>query len=98
MRKIIFISLQLLFCSSLIFAGGVGTTGSQFLKLGVGVRPVGMGEANAALSDDVNAIWWNPAGLCQVEHREITAMHNIWFEDIFFSNIGYCQPCLNGVV
>jgi len=40
-----------------------GATGYTFLKLGVGVRPVAMGNAFTALSDDGNAVFWNPAGL-----------------------------------
>lgn len=98
-RKILLISYFLLFtnCPE-VFSGGAGTTGSQFLKLGIGARPVSMGEANAGLSDDVNAVWWNPAGLNQLEGREITAMHTVWFENIFFSNVAYCQKGFNGVV
>src|SRR4030042_3910971 len=40
-----------------------GATGYTFLKLGVGVRPVAMGNAFTALSDDGNAVFWNPSGL-----------------------------------
>ncbi|MGQ9465076.1 MAG: PorV/PorQ family protein [bacterium] len=40
-----------------------GATGYTFLKLGTGVRPVAMGNAFTALSDDGNAVFWNPAGL-----------------------------------
>ena len=40
-----------------------GTAGFQFLKLGVGARPVAMGSAYTAVADDANALFWNPAGL-----------------------------------
>jgi hypothetical protein len=40
-----------------------GATGYTFVKLGVGVRPVAMGNAFTALSDDGNAVFWNPSGL-----------------------------------
>jgi hypothetical protein len=40
-----------------------GATGYTFVKLGIGVRPVAMGNAFTALSDDGNAVFWNPAGL-----------------------------------
>ncbi len=39
-----------------------GATGMTFLKLGVGARPVAMGNAFNAVSDDGNALFWNPAG------------------------------------
>jgi len=32
-----------------------------------GVRPAGMGNAYVALADDKNALWYNPAGLTQVQ-------------------------------
>jgi len=52
-----------------------GTTGFTFLKLGVGARPVGMGEAFTAISDDGNALFWNPAGLAVGDfHTTLMAM------------------------
>jgi len=35
----------------------VGTTGAQFLKIGVGSRAVAMGEAFAGMADDISAIY-----------------------------------------
>jgi len=51
-----------------------GATGYTFLKLGIGVRPVAMGNAFTALSDDGNAIFWNPAGLGLVESYYVSGM------------------------
>lgn len=74
------------------FAGTVGTTGAQFLKLATGARPVGMGETFVGLADDVNAIYWNPAGLNQIKGKEATFTHAVWFQSMFFSYVAYCQP------
>ncbi|MFC2061073.1 PorV/PorQ family protein [Elusimicrobiota bacterium] len=76
----------------------IGTTSAQFLKLGIGARPVAMGEAFAGLADDVNAIYWNPAGLNLIDGRQISAMHSIWFEEIAFSWAGYTQKAYNGTI
>lgn len=38
---------------------------AQFLRFGVGARAMGMGGAFVAIADDVNAAYWNPAGLIQ---------------------------------
>jgi len=67
----------------IVFAANkdVGTTGAQFLKIGAGARPVGMGEAFTGVADDVNAIAWNPAGLAFLTRPEFTAMHSQWFQD-----------------
>jgi hypothetical protein len=49
-------------------------TGYAFLKLGVGVRPVAMGNAFTAISDDGNAVFWNPAGLGVVSNYHVAGM------------------------
>ena len=43
----------------------------------VGARPLAMGGAFVAVADDVNATYWNPAGLSQIPAGkiEITGMH-----------------------
>ena len=38
---------------------------------GVGVRAMGMGGAYSGVADDFTAIFWNPAGLVQVQDREV---------------------------
>src|SRR3954463_9660759 len=37
-----------------------------------GVRPTGMGNAFLALSDDNNALWYNPAGLARVKNYHVS--------------------------
>ncbi|MCK9583167.1 MAG: PorV/PorQ family protein [Endomicrobiales bacterium] len=72
-------------------SASVGTTGAQFLKIGVGARAVAMGEAQAAIANDVNALYWNPAGLNYMQGREGSLMHCSWFDDIAYDNISYGQ-------
>lgn len=74
-----------------------GTCVGQFLKIGVGARPCGMGEAFSAVADDVNAIYWNPAGLMQVKEKEGTFMHSEWLSDVRYEFLAYCQPTKKGV-
>lgn len=45
----------------------VGTIGAQFLKWGVGGRGVAMGESFVAVADDASALYWNPAGIAQLD-------------------------------
>lgn len=45
---------------------------ADFEDLGVGARPIGMGRAFVGLVDDVNAIYYNPAGLGQLKGKEFT--------------------------
>jgi len=71
---------------------GPGSTGANFLKLGVGARPVGMGEAFVGVADDLNSLYWNPAGLNSIkDKKEVNFMHNVWFEGINYTYLAYGQ-------
>lgn len=43
----------------------------------VGARPLAMGGAFVAVADDANAVYWNPAGLTQIEGLQGTAMYTV---------------------
>jgi hypothetical protein len=45
------------------------------LLLGAGARPLGMGSAFVALSDEATAVYWNPAGLPRLGRREVQIQH-----------------------
>ena len=49
-----------------------GTTGFNFLKVGVGARPTALGGAFTAVAGDIDATAWNPAGLFGVKQRTAT--------------------------
>jgi long-subunit fatty acid transport protein len=59
----------------------LGTSGAQFLKIGVG-RGAAMGEAFVAVADDASATFWNPSGLATVTAREVSFYHNEWIADV----------------
>ena len=79
-------------------ASSQGTSAFQFLQLGVGARPSAMGETYAGVADDVNSIYWNPAGLAGLERPELSMTHALWLQDITYSNIAYARPALGGTV
>lgn len=68
MKKINKLSLVL---ACLVFVGVTnafaGTDAAAFLKKSVGVKAIGMGGAYTSLADDTSAIYWNPAGLAQIQ-------------------------------
>ncbi len=59
-----------------------GTTAAQFLKIGVGARSIGMGGAFTGVSDDITAIYWNPAGLAQMATGQAEFNHVNWIADV----------------
>ncbi len=83
--------------ASAAHAAGVGTTGAQFLKVGVGARPLAMGSAFSALADDANAINWNPGALGMVKERNATLSYNSLFQDQNQGFIAYAHPLQEGM-
>lgn len=60
----------------------VGTTAGQFLKIGAGARPIGLGGAYSALATDILSVYWNPAGLSRiVGSGEATFNHAEWLAE-----------------
>ncbi len=76
---------------SLTYAAEVGTTALNFLKLGVGVRAIGMGGAFSAVADDASCIYWNPAGLVQLEDNQVEFMHTNYLLGINYEYIVLAQ-------
>lgn len=98
LRGISLAALAMQWCLHSSFAGGPGTGAFQFLQLGVGARPAAMGEVFTGVADDVNAIYWNPAGLAGLERREATLSHALWLEGITYSNAACALPVQGGAV
>jgi hypothetical protein len=71
--------------------GDAGTIGAAFLKLEPGCRPVGMGGAFVGLANDVNALFWNPAGLVSIQKSELSAMQNFSFGGVNNVTAGYAR-------
>lgn len=62
--------------------------GADFLSGGVGARALGMGGAQVALTKDVNAGYWNAAGLSQLSSPELAYMHAERFAGIVSFDYG----------
>lgn len=70
----------------------VGTTSFQFLKIPVGVRGIGMGNAFVAGAVDASAVYWNPSGLGWTTHREVLLTHINMPADINYDNVAFVLP------
>ncbi|MGA1868956.1 MAG: hypothetical protein ACMUJM_10460 [bacterium] len=64
----------------------------------VGARAMALGGAFIALADDVNAVYWNPAGLTQLQQKELTYTRTIFNRDEFNYDdfIAFVQPVAKG--
>ncbi|HTX99810.1 MAG TPA: PorV/PorQ family protein [Bacteroidota bacterium] len=59
-----------------------GRAAFQFLKIGIGARQTGMGEASIAVVRDINTVFWDPAGLAGVASGEASFSYNKWLADL----------------
>ncbi|MBI4376897.1 MAG: PorV/PorQ family protein [Elusimicrobia bacterium] len=69
-----------------------------FMSYGVGGRALAMGGAYYAISDDATAAYWNPAGLSQLQRKELTTMQASLFAQTKLMYIGYAHPLKGGSV
>jgi len=94
--NLIFVMITLsILLSSITQVAWCKASGGQpgaFLSWGAGARSLGMGKAFVSIADDASATYWNPAGLAQIDRKEITALHAILWADTMYDFISYVHP------
>jgi hypothetical protein len=78
-----------------------GTSSSLFLRSSISTKAAGLSDAYTALSDDENAIFFNPAGLAKLKAMSFSLNHTEWLEDIRFDNFVFAYnflPDLSGAL
>jgi hypothetical protein len=75
----------------------IGTTSGKFLQLGSSARAAAMGEAYVALSDEAGGIFYNPAGLANIEEYQVQGTHTEWFKGARVENLNAVFPVASGV-
>lgn len=70
----------------------VGSSAAVFLKIGIGGRGLGMGEAVTTTSEDVTAVYWNPAGLVASDKTQVLLNHYDYIADISYDYIAIAFP------
>jgi len=77
------ITSLIVLAATLSFAQATRKYSNEFLSIGVDARAFAMGNAVVANIGDVNAAYWNPAGLTEIYFGpQISAMHAEYFEGI----------------
>lgn len=65
-------------CQSVRAEASEKPTGADFLRIEPSAKAAAMGGGFGALSDDVHALYYNPAGLAHVGRTQMTATHTEW--------------------
>ncbi len=55
---------------------------NAFLNIGIDAASMATGGNAVSVIDNVNAVYWNPAGLLSVEHSELALMHSAYFGNL----------------
>lgn len=98
-NKLLFLCIIIIiftFNAHLSADGTVGTSGADFLEIGTGARPLGMGEAFSAAVEDVHSIYYNPAGIATLKYPVLSFLHQELIMDSRFENISFAMPFYYG--
>lgn len=91
MKKHLLISIMLL--TATLGAHAQSKYSNEFLSLGIGARGLAMANTMCAISDDVTAAYWNPAGLGRMDKKyQLALMHAEYFAGVAkydYAGIGY---------
>ncbi len=74
--------LTILFQSSCFAQGSGNKYSGEFLAIGVGGRPLGMGGAYVSMANDVSAGYWNPGALSMINYPQMILMHDERFGNL----------------
>lgn len=71
-----------LFATALTYGQAVRKYSNEFMNIGVDAAALGMANSVVASTTDVNSVYWNPAGLVNLEDKQVALMHASYFANI----------------
>jgi hypothetical protein len=75
---------------------GFGTTSAEFLMIGAGARGAALGGGYAAIADDIEALYWNPAGAALMTRPSVGVSTYEYVADTRYSWAGIAFPMSGG--
>lgn len=91
LKKILSLFLVLGTCS--LYGQAVRKYSNEFLSIGVDAAALGMSNTAVSFTNDVNAGYWNPAGLTHLQDHQVAAMHANYFANIAqYDYLAYATP------
>ncbi len=79
-KKIALLTFLLVFSAG--FSQAVRKYSNEFMNIGVDAAALGMANAVTSSTADVNSGYWNPAGLVNLEDKQVALMHASYFANI----------------
>jgi len=75
---------------------GAGTATGDILKLDVSARASALAGAYTGVSNEVSAIYWNPAGLGLLNQTQLGATYGMWLDETSYEWCGLAVPTRKG--
>ncbi|HAF94742.1 MAG: hypothetical protein A2X34_04200 [Elusimicrobia bacterium GWC2_51_8] len=91
-RPYVFVLVLAFMLTPSVRMAGALESGADFLNIGAGARPAAMGSAFTAVSNDANAVYYNPAGLSAINRRAASFMHADWLMDGNYDFAAFAVP------
>ena len=91
-RSILVLSSVLALLSADVFSANSALT---FLRISPSARAVAMGETFAAVADGVDSVYWNPAGLANMETMDVSLMHMFYWDSSIYEYVAVSYPMSN---
>lgn len=73
--------ILLLYCFT-VYSQAVRKYSNEFMNIGVDAAALGMANAVTSSTSDVNSVYWNPAGLMELQDKQVALMHASYFANI----------------
>lgn len=90
------LTLILFFINIFTYGQSVSKYSNEFMNIGVDAAAMGMANSITSSTNDVNSVYWNPAGLVHLEDHQVAFMHANYFANIAqYDYIGYAKPIDN---
>jgi hypothetical protein len=84
--------IAILLFSQSAWSQKVGSTSMQFLKVMPCARATAMGDAYSVLASGAEAVFWNPAGVANIEKHEISMTYLKWIFDTKQGALSFAMP------
>ena len=92
MRRLALFLVSAVLAAVPVAAGDAGTASGEMLQLGLGARPLAMGGSYVAISDDLNAGQYNPAGIGAVRQYAVDTHYSDLYEGLTYGGISVGIP------
>ena len=87
------ITFYLFIIPTILSAQAFRNYSNEFINIGVDAKGLGMSKSIVATTNDVNSIYWNPAGLVGIEDYQGSLMHASYFAGIAnYNHAAFAMP------